>query len=50
MNPFIELFPVKDVATLKLGINKFLRQATGKGVTTILSGVGSPVGVGVAVD
>ena len=35
MKPFIELLPAKDVATLKLGITKFLRQATEKGVTAI---------------
>jgi predicted amidohydrolase YtcJ len=35
MNPFIELWPIKDTATLKLGITKFLRQATETGVTAI---------------
>jgi predicted amidohydrolase YtcJ len=35
MNPFIELWPTKDTATLKLGITKFLRQATETGVTTV---------------
>jgi len=35
MNPFIELWPTKDTATLKLGITKFLRQATETGVTAI---------------
>ena len=35
MNPFLALLPAKDTATLKLGITKFLRQATEKGVTAI---------------
>jgi hypothetical protein len=35
MNPFFELWPTKDTATLKLGITKFLRQATETGVTAI---------------
>ncbi len=35
MNTFADILPVQDLATLKLGTTKFLRQATEKGVTSI---------------
>jgi predicted amidohydrolase YtcJ len=35
MNVFSDLLPAQDLATMKLGTSKFLRQATEKGVTTI---------------
>ena len=38
MNTFTDLLPVQDVVTQQLGITKFLRQATEKGVTTIGNG------------
>ena len=38
MNSFTDLFPAQDLATQKLGVTKFLRQATEKGVTAIGNG------------
>ncbi len=38
MIPFIDLLPVQDLATQKLGVTKFLRQATEQGVTAIGNG------------